>query len=80
MAQHQQHLLCLHGVIRRNASSQMMFAFVRGVLACKPETPILDALRMFETEFQIEEFSIKSTECTYYRMLHEYMNQNNIFQ
>ena len=79
MSKHQQHLLCLHGIIRRSASHQMMFAFVRGVLSCNREATIQDALRMFETEFQIEDFSIRSETALYYTMLHEYMDQNNVF-
>jgi hypothetical protein len=72
-------LLPIHKILCRKAYDQMMFAFVRGCLACDEKISVPDALRKFAAAFQIEEFSVKSATVLYYRMLHEFMPKNSIF-
>ena len=79
MGKHHEHLHCLHGILRRTATDQMMFAFVRGVLSCRSDTSVMQAIRMFEQEFCIEDFNANSAKWTYYRMLKDYIPQNSIF-
>lgn len=74
------HLEGLHTIITKNAESQAVFVFVRGVLAAKPETSIGEAVRMFISEFGCDSLDPKSVQRRYYRMLPEYMRNNHLFK
>lgn len=74
------HLEGLHTIITKNAESQAVFVFVRGVLAAKPDTSIGDAIKMFIAEFGCDSLDPKSVQRRYYRMLPDYMKNSHLFK
>lgn len=74
------HIEGLHTILTKNAESQAVFVFVRGVIAAKPETSIRDAIKMFVSEFGCESLDPKSAQRQYYRMLPAYMKNKSLFK
>ena len=79
MSKHCQHLLSLHPIILHSAESQALFAFIQGVLAKSPETPIPEAIILFEQTFCIEDFNRRSALRRYYRMIQTSMRDKKVF-
>jgi len=74
------HIEGLHAILTKNAESQAVFVFVRGVMAAKPETSIKDAIKMFVSEFGCDSIDPKSAQRQYYRMLPAYMRNKSLFK
>jgi len=77
---HNSHIEGLHTILTKNAESQALFVFIRGVMAAKPETSIKDAIKMFVAEFGCESIDPKSAQRQYYRMLPAYMKNKSLFK
>lgn len=78
MAKHCAHI-DLHTILRRAAESQMLYAYVVGVIDTNPGITAPKAIRMFRDRFNVQDLDIKAALTKFHRMRHEALQNNKIF-